>query len=1268
SFGKFNINTGESALFTGPSSIENIIGRITGGSISNIDGLLKSDIFGANLYLLNPYGFIFGENAKLDLTGSFYVTTADYAKFKDGSKYSAKEPSQSLITSSPIESFGFLGDNPGKIQIQNVKTDTTSINMSNGGTYSFKGLNLSEGKTFSIIGGDIEISGSGINAPGGQVNIASIASIGEINIENMKTDNFSSLGNIKISNKSIIDVTAQTPGKIIIRGGKFEIHNSTIASFNVGDGKGGLIDIKTNDSIHANNGVIANYSAYGTGDAGDINIAGNDILFENFSQISSSSMNTGNSGNIKIESSNLTISSGTFLNSSCFSEEGKGNGGNIEINSKESVILTGTAIVNGNTKTSIINASTINDGRGGDIKISTKYLEISDSAAIGASSLGNGDSGNLEINVENIKLSSNAKIYALTSKKGDGGNITINSSDSFKISQGQIYAATTGDGNAGAISINSPSVDINDKSSIFIKTLGSGYGGSIEINSNTFTISNESQINADTTNIGNGGNITINSDNLTIGKNARISANAMNDGNAGSITINSEKFSMVDGGQINSKSKGKGNGGDVNITANQSINIYGFGSDASGIDSSSNEGAIGKGGSVTLNSPEVTLNELGVIYTISDHGGDAGDIKIDTNKLSLLNGGGISVSSLSGGKCGNIFINASESTIISGWNTVPYIFSDGTEFNNNSGITSDNGSPYDLEGGIIQIISPKIFMSKGIISGSAFAVGKGSDIEIITNTLNIEDGSQIYSTSMGTGDGGNITIKASESILISGYDEEGLAEETGVEDRSLNSSIDVMASSEGSAGFINIETPKLDVKENCFIRADTILQGKGGKINILSLDIDIDGGNITANTSGAGKGGDIEIKTEYLNICNGGTISSICSAIPIIVEYTGINNTEIAGTGDAGNIFIEASKSINISGQDKDGYSSYISSMTTGKGHGGNIFINTSDLKFNEGNILCGTVPLNKENGCGDGGKINISVDRLVLESGQINGRSVEGTGNAGDITINANDSISISGKSNTEDDIYSGIRSDTDEDGKGGNIFINTPKLNITNEGVISVRAKGSGNTGTINITASEINLSNNALITAKSDDDGISDSINITADTINISDSEITLATAKAPGGDTNIKCTKRLYLKDSTITTSVAGGKGDGGNITISDPEFVILNESNIIAQANEGSGGDIYIKSDEFLKTPDSIVDASSELGIDGNIKIDSANTDVTGGLFLFNSNYMDISRLLKDPCDDRRRGRISTLTFPGKGGLRPAPTDDIMPVDLFFDMQ
>ena len=92
SFDQFSIDTGESATFSGPGNIDNVISRVTGGDISSIDGRLASSIPGASLWLFNPAGVVFGTNASLDVSGSFHVSTADKLRTADGETFSAVEP------------------------------------------------------------------------------------------------------------------------------------------------------------------------------------------------------------------------------------------------------------------------------------------------------------------------------------------------------------------------------------------------------------------------------------------------------------------------------------------------------------------------------------------------------------------------------------------------------------------------------------------------------------------------------------------------------------------------------------------------------------------------------------------------------------------------------------------------------------------------------------------------------------------------------------------------------------------------------------------------------------------------------------------------------------------------------------------------------------------------------------------------------------------------------------------------------------------------
>ena len=169
SFDRFSVGTGDIASFTGPQTgIANILSRVTGGQQSDIDGQLRTDgqlrSEGANLYLLNPAGVLFGPNASLDVSGSFHVSTADYLRLADGARFVARLSDTSTLSVAPPVAFGFLGPTPAAIAVQ-------------GST-----LEVSEGQTLSVIGGDAQIVGGILTAPSGRINIASVASPGEVSL------------------------------------------------------------------------------------------------------------------------------------------------------------------------------------------------------------------------------------------------------------------------------------------------------------------------------------------------------------------------------------------------------------------------------------------------------------------------------------------------------------------------------------------------------------------------------------------------------------------------------------------------------------------------------------------------------------------------------------------------------------------------------------------------------------------------------------------------------------------------------------------------------------------------------------------------------------------------------------------------------------------------------------------------------------------------------------------------------------------------------
>jgi filamentous hemagglutinin family protein len=127
SFDHFNLNSNESATFSGPNNISNILSRVTGGSPSHINGLFRATIPNADVYFFNPYGILFGKEATLDVQGSFHASTADTLRFSDGNEFNARNPENSLLTVAPVETFGFLTEKPQSLSIEKSELMDASI-------------------------------------------------------------------------------------------------------------------------------------------------------------------------------------------------------------------------------------------------------------------------------------------------------------------------------------------------------------------------------------------------------------------------------------------------------------------------------------------------------------------------------------------------------------------------------------------------------------------------------------------------------------------------------------------------------------------------------------------------------------------------------------------------------------------------------------------------------------------------------------------------------------------------------------------------------------------------------------------------------------------------------------------------------------------------------------------------------------------------------------------------------------------------------------
>jgi filamentous hemagglutinin family protein len=542
SFSEFNVNNGQRVYFANPTGIKNIFTRVTGNNASNILGTLGVN-GNANLFLLNPNGIIFGSNARLNINGSFLATTANSFQFPDGTQFSATNPEAPPLLSISVPPGVQYGAQPGKITVNQAKLEVASQ------------------QSLILLGGDVELNGGRLNAPGGVIELEGLAGEGSVGVE--VDGDFLSLrdftgtqGNVSISGTTISTTDTRASGSgsgdIQMTGRNVQITDSKIESVG-NDQSYGTITIKASDSVLLNNAILDTQNKNGTG--GDVLInAPNQISIAN-SEISSE----GYFGRIFIgsldpeEEDPIQPRTVVIDNSKLTSETASTDGnlpdqqGLISIRANDSV-----EIKNG----SQINATTSGIGDAGNITISASTGKV----VIDGSTVQNrvnpgaeGDGGSIEINAQTVKVTNNSDLDAGTFGMGDAGYIFISAPDgTVVIDKGSRLFSDVlqnAQGDAGYIDItarnlliDNANVIVDDKSQTnqTVKTQDK-LPGTIYISAEQMTLDNESQIKADSAST-DGGEIFIGvSDRLLLRRGSLISAEAGREGlggDGGQITIN----------------------------------------------------------------------------------------------------------------------------------------------------------------------------------------------------------------------------------------------------------------------------------------------------------------------------------------------------------------------------------------------------------------------------------------------------------------------------------------------------------------------------------------------------------------------------------------------------------------------------------------------------------------------------------------------------------------------------------------------------------
>ena len=184
SFEEFNVNPNQKVYFNNPDNIANILTRVTGNNVSKIFGTLGIN-GDANLFLINPNGIVFGENAKLDIGGSFLASTSESIIF-DNYNFDAVNPETPPLLTINLPLGIQLGRNPGNIEVQGKGHNLTAelpIRLPLQRSDRSTGLRLNPGNTFGLIGGDVSLSGGVLTAESGRIELAALKQ-GFVGIDN----------------------------------------------------------------------------------------------------------------------------------------------------------------------------------------------------------------------------------------------------------------------------------------------------------------------------------------------------------------------------------------------------------------------------------------------------------------------------------------------------------------------------------------------------------------------------------------------------------------------------------------------------------------------------------------------------------------------------------------------------------------------------------------------------------------------------------------------------------------------------------------------------------------------------------------------------------------------------------------------------------------------------------------------------------------------------------------------------------------------------
>ena len=615
SFQDFSVPTNNEAFFNNASDIANIFSRVTGGNISNINGLIRAN-GSANLFLVNPNGILFGENASLDIGGSFYGSTSGSILFEDGEFSATDKESPPLLTiNAPIGLN--LRDEPAEI--------INRSRVQNNNAEEIIGLEVSPGNNLTLVGGEINLEGGNLTAKGGRIELGGLSQAGTVTFNGDGSLSFPTdvaRADVTLSNGAVIDVKGTGGGDVAI--------NARNLNLEAGELGESLIDAG-----------ISTESTDPGAQAGDIivNVTDNLILDDSDIDNQVSFGAVGNSGNINITTGSIEAINGGRVDATT---RGQGNAGGVEI------ITTGDLSFDGENSEGFASGifSQVNPaavGNAGGVRIETNNFTLTNGGRVSASGGERGNPGGVEI-------------IATGDLSFDGENSEGNASGVFSlISDGDVAsrAVRGAMGSAGGVRIETNNLTLTKGGRVDASTRGSGNAGGVEIIAT-------GDLNFDGED----------SERLTSGVFSRAVQDAM--GNAGGVRIETNNLTLTNGGQVNASVEAQGDTGLVEIIATGDLSFDGENSEGfdSGVFSQVTPGGVGNAVGVRIETNNLTLTNDGRVNANADGQGNAGSVIVEADSVSLDGENAIITSSTSSGTGGIVSLSVAETITLKNDSTI----------------------------------------------------------------------------------------------------------------------------------------------------------------------------------------------------------------------------------------------------------------------------------------------------------------------------------------------------------------------------------------------------------------------------------------------------------------------------------------------------------------------------------------------------------------------------------------------------------------------